>query len=35
MNCKKCGNVLAPHRACTKCGYYKGKAAIKVKEETK
>lgn len=33
--CSNCGNVLAPHRACTKCGYYKGKATIKVKEETK
>lgn len=33
--CSNCGNVLAPHRACTKCGYYKGKSAIKVKEENK
>ena len=34
--CSNCGATLAPHRACTKCGYYKGKEAIKVqKEETK
>ena len=34
--CTNCGAVVAPHRACTKCGYYKGKEAIKVtKEETK
>ena len=34
--CSNCGAVVAPHRACTKCGYYKGKEAIAVKnEETK
>ena len=31
--CKQCGASLAPHRACTKCGYYKGKEVIKVEKE--
>ena len=28
--CKNCGEAIAPHRACTKCGYYKGKEVIEV-----
>ena len=28
--CPKCGATLRPHRACTKCGYYKGEEVIKV-----
>ena len=32
--CKQCGEPIAPHRACTKCGNYKGKTVIKVNEET-
>ena len=28
--CKNCGEPVAPHRACTKCGNYKGKEVIKV-----
>ena len=33
--CPKCGEVIKPHRACTKCGNYKGKEVIEVtsKEE--
>ena len=31
--CKQCGAPIAPHRACTKCGYYKGKEVNKTKEE--
>ena len=31
--CPKCGEPIRPHRACTKCGYYKGKEVIKVSEE--
>lgn len=31
--CPNCGEALRPHRACTKCGYYKGKEVIKVSEE--
>lgn len=34
--CPNCNSVVVPHRACKKCGYYKGKEVIKVnKEETK
>ena len=32
--CTNCGAVLAPHRACTKCGFYKGKEVVKVKTTT-
>ena len=32
--CPKCGEALRPHRACTKCGYYKGKEVLKVEEDT-
>ncbi len=28
--CPNCGEPLMPHRACTKCGFYKGKEAVKV-----
>ncbi len=31
--CPKCGATIMPHRACTKCGYYKGKEVIKTQEE--
>lgn len=31
--CPKCGEPIMPHRACTKCGYYKGKEVIKINEE--
>ena len=34
-SCPNCGAALAPHRACTKCGYYKGKEVIKVNKEEK
>ena len=27
--CPKCGEAIKPHRACTKCGNYKGKEVIK------
>lgn len=30
--CKNCGEPIAPHRACPKCGNYKGKEVINVKE---
>ena len=26
--CPNCKNPIAPHRACTKCGYYKGKDVL-------
>ena len=31
--CPKCGETLRPHRACTKCGYYKDTEVIKVNKE--
>ena len=33
--CPKCGTTLRPHRACTKCCYYKYKEVIKTNEEEK
>ncbi len=27
--CSNCDTALLPHRACTKCGWYKGKKVIK------
>ena len=35
MACPNCGNAVAQHRACTKCGYYKGKEVVKVNKEEK
>ena len=31
--CSKCGATIRPHRACTKCGNYKGKAVLKTETE--
>ncbi len=31
--CPKCGATIQPHRACMKCGYYKGKEVIAVATE--
>ena len=31
--CPNCGEMIRPHRACPKCGYYKGKEVVKVSEE--
>ena len=33
VTCAECGAPIAPHRACTKCGYYKGKEVIKTSKE--
>lgn len=30
--CPNCGASIRPHRACTKCGYYKGKEVMKTLE---
>lgn len=30
--CPKCGATLRPHRACTKCGYYKDTEVVAVKK---
>ena len=29
VTCPNCGAPLMPHRACTKCGSYKGKEVLK------
>ncbi len=31
--CPKCGNAIRPHRACTKCGNYKGENVLDIQEE--
>ena len=31
--CPNCNTPLAPHRACSKCGYYKGKEVLNIKKE--
>lgn len=28
--CSRCGNAVLPHRACSNCGFYKGKEVINV-----
>ena len=30
--CTNCGSPVLPHRVCAKCGYYKGRQVIEVKE---
>ena len=30
-NCPNCHEPLKPHRACPKCGFYKGKQVVKIK----
>ena len=29
VTCPNCGEPIRPHRACMKCGYYKGKEVVK------
>lgn len=33
INCPNCGEPIKPHRACTKCGFYKGKDVLNKTEE--
>lgn len=33
MACPKCGAPIKPHRACVKCGNYKGKDALEISTE--
>ena len=35
VTCPNCGAPLMPHRACTKCGSYKGKEVLKSINELK
>ncbi|MBI2986100.1 MAG: 50S ribosomal protein L32 [Deltaproteobacteria bacterium] len=30
--CPKCGETLFPHRACARCGYYRGRPVLPVEE---
>ena len=32
-NCPNCGEPRPPHRVCPKCGFYRGRVAIEMKEE--
>ncbi len=32
-SCPKCGASLRPHRACSKCGYYKNEDVLKIQTE--
>lgn len=33
--CSNCGEMCLPHRVCPKCGFYKGREVIEIKEEKK
>ena len=33
--CKQCGDPIAPHRVCRKCGYYKGRQVLQIKTKDK
>ena len=33
VTCPNCGEPIRPHRAGSKCGFYKGKEVIKVSEK--
>lgn len=33
VKCPNCGEMIAPHRACPACGFYKGKEVSKKSEE--
>lgn len=32
-NCPNCGAKILPHRACAKCGMYKGEKILNIKED--
>ncbi len=33
ITCPNCGEVTVPHRACTNCGFYKGKEVVKINKD--
>ncbi|MFA4967152.1 MAG: 50S ribosomal protein L32 [Candidatus Margulisiibacteriota bacterium] len=35
IKCPACGALIPSHHACTSCGAYKGRAAIKIKQKKK
>ncbi|RME19319.1 MAG: 50S ribosomal protein L32 [Deltaproteobacteria bacterium] len=32
IDCPQCAEPMLPHRACPKCGFYKGRQVIEVKQ---
>lgn len=34
QKCSNCGFLIKPHRVCPKCGFYKGKMVLKIKDKT-
>ncbi|MBR1417075.1 MAG: 50S ribosomal protein L32 [Bacilli bacterium] len=34
VSCPNCGEPIQPHRACVKCGFYKGKNVLNREDET-
>lgn len=32
-NCPNCGEPRQPHRVCPKCGFYRGRVALEMKEK--
>ena len=34
LSCPNCGEPIQAHRACTKCGFYKGKNVLNKEDET-
>lgn len=34
-SCPKCGKPVMPHRACSKCGTYKGREVMEIKSKAK
>lgn len=35
VQCSNCGEMRLPHAVCPKCGHYKGREVIEIKEEKK
>jgi len=33
--CSNCGEATRPHHVCQKCGFYKGKKVLEIKEKAK
>jgi large subunit ribosomal protein L32 len=31
-SCANCGETVVPHRACAKCGFYRGRAVIETEQ---
>ncbi len=31
--CAQCGEAVLPHRACTKCGFYRGRQVIVIRQK--